>query len=230
MHAEFGMVNIVARRAHRTSAAPVLAAEAGLRTTAPAPSSAPAAPSSAPAPSPTPAPLLNFPSVKARGAPPPGTTQASIDTNVNLAKALYPNQPPLKPDDVDRSPAPKRRTQRHETTTNEEASSMVDRVVGAHRNFVPRPTLDGGLEPVVDPTRIRVATPVNTPMDAALLTRQALKAVDLRFGDNAPYIPLGHPPNRARRHKGDFGWTRGGMLRLWRSSTLLAPLSPSLQR
>ncbi|CAN0334523.1 unnamed protein product, partial [Ectocarpus sp. 4 AP-2014] len=41
---------------------------------------------------------------------------------------------------------------------------------------------------------------------------QALKAVDLRFGDNAPYIPLGHPPNRARRHKGDFGWTRGGML------------------
>lgn len=89
---------------------------------------------------------------------------------------------------------------------------MVDRVVGAHRNFVPRPTLDGGLEPVVDPTRRRVATQVNTPTDAAMLTRQALKAVDLRFGDNAPYIPLGHPPNRARRHKGDFGWTRGGML------------------
>ncbi|CAM9865080.1 unnamed protein product, partial [Ectocarpus sp. 13 AM-2016] len=27
-----------------------------------------------------------------------------------------------------------------------------------------------------------------------------------------PYIPLGHPPNRARRHKGHYGWTLRTML------------------
>ncbi|CAN0312144.1 unnamed protein product [Ectocarpus sp. 6 AP-2014] len=188
------MLNVVSRVRSVPSLPPVQAPGAGLRTTAPAPSSAAAAP------------LLHIRSVKARGAPPPGTTQASIDMNVNLAKALYRDQPPLKPDDVDRSPAPEPRPQRHETTTNEDASRMVERVVEVHRSHLPRPTPDGGLEPVSNTPR------VYTPADAALLTQQALRAVGRRFGDHAPYIPLGHPPDRARRHKGNYGWTLRTML------------------
>ncbi|CAN0324187.1 unnamed protein product [Ectocarpus sp. 6 AP-2014] len=41
---------------------------------------------------------------------------------------------------------------------------------------------------------------------------KALRAVGRRFGDHAPYIPLGHPPDRARRHKGNYGWTLRTML------------------
>ena len=139
------------------------------------------------------------------GPPPPPLLMGQLLWRPNSRRArraavcgLLPGlQTPSATDD-DLSRPVEKRQQRHENMTDAEVTLMVKPVVLPIAQSVPFPEADGGL---AHGAFSAGESKKRTPAERAAHTAEALRSVQLHFGDSAPYLPLGRPENRARKDK-----------------------------
>lgn len=111
-----------------------------------------------------------------------GVTAGGVCAEKATLRGCFPHLEVPTATDEDLSRFLTMRKQRHASWGTREVDDIVTRVLGRHSIRIPFPLDDGGLSSAEDP-------------------------VEFSQHNSLPYIPLGRPENRARRHKEAGGWT-----------------------